>query len=219
MVVVPSTGAELREERPMVVKILTPEERAVWQKLRANSRRGPGGCRLWTGHTDQRGYPLVSLDGQTHRAARVAYELHRGPIPEGYDAHHVCGCRSCVNPRHIEPMAHGPHLRLHAASGAWAGERNSQAKLREEEVLHIKMVKGMLPASTVADYFFVAESTIRAIWEGRSWRHVILGGCCEVMEETLDLLEDIQQELRERGLKQPPQIEYYITLARACAGL
>jgi hypothetical protein len=135
---------------------------------------------------------LAWINGRNYRAARLAYEVWVEVIPEGFDAHHTCQNRNCINPAHIDPMAHRVHLRLHRQStAAWQGENNGRSKLREEEVRHIKMVKGMLPASTVADYFFVAESTIRAIWDERSWSH-ITGQ--EAAGEALDVLQDIQQE-------------------------
>jgi hypothetical protein len=166
---------------------------AIRAYLLAHAEPGPGGCMLWRGSLDKRGYGLAWINGRSYRAARLAYEVWVEVIPEGYHAHHTCQNRACINSAHIEPMPHGEHLRLHSQCGAWAGEKNSRAKLREEEVRHIKMVKGMIPASTVAGYFFVAESTIRAIWDERSWSHITSQ---EAAGEALDVLQDIE---RERG--------------------
>jgi len=53
------------------------------------------GCRLWTGCTRD-GYPLITIDGVTRRAARVLWELRRGPIPSGLFVCHTCDERRCM---------------------------------------------------------------------------------------------------------------------------
>jgi hypothetical protein len=37
-------------------------------------------------------------------AHRVAYEIYRGPIPEGLVLDHLCRNRQCVNPSHLEAV-------------------------------------------------------------------------------------------------------------------
>lgn len=62
------------------------------------------GCWLWVGVIKHAGYggmgsgtgPLKSCS-----AHRVAWELYRGPIPEGMQIDHICRVRSCVNPDHL----------------------------------------------------------------------------------------------------------------------
>jgi len=55
----------------------------------------PDGCRLWTGCTLD-GYPLVMIQGRTRRAARVLWELRRGPIPGGLFILHSCDVSRCM---------------------------------------------------------------------------------------------------------------------------
>lgn len=83
----------------------TPEDR-FWSYVDKN---GPGGCWLWTGYVDTKGYGRfhvrpVGVIG----AHRFAYELLVGPIPAGLDLDHVyawgCRHRNCVNPEHLEPV-------------------------------------------------------------------------------------------------------------------
>jgi HNH endonuclease len=62
------------------------------------------GCWVWQRSTSFQGYGQVWYKGRLHRAHRVFYELHRGPIPEGLQIDHTCGNRLCVNPDHLEPV-------------------------------------------------------------------------------------------------------------------
>ena len=43
-------------------------------------------------------------------AHRFAYELLRGPIPEGMTIDHLCRTRSCVNPEHFEVVTRGENV-------------------------------------------------------------------------------------------------------------
>lgn len=59
-------------------------------------------CWLWTG-SSWKGYGQFT-DGRRVKAHRFAYELERGPIPEGYQIDHLCKNTLCVNPDHLEPV-------------------------------------------------------------------------------------------------------------------
>lgn len=64
------------------------------------------GCWEWVAGTSW-GYGQFSLQGGNIQAHRYAYELLVGPIPEGLDIDHLCMCRRCVNPAHLEPVTRG----------------------------------------------------------------------------------------------------------------
>lgn len=62
------------------------------------------GCWWWTASLQNRGYGQVRSGPRTLLAHRVSYELVVGPIPKGKELDHLCRNRSCVNPKHLEPV-------------------------------------------------------------------------------------------------------------------
>jgi hypothetical protein len=74
------------------------------------------GCWLWIGRTNDEkdygsGYARFRLTDRVGYGHVVAYELLRGPIPEGFELDHLCRVRCCVNPWHIEVVTHQENIR------------------------------------------------------------------------------------------------------------
>lgn len=66
------------------------------------------GCFIWAGATDRGGYGRFTARrvGGPWRpvlAHRYAYEMAKGPIPEGMNLLHKCDTPACVNPDHLYP--------------------------------------------------------------------------------------------------------------------
>jgi hypothetical protein len=74
------------------------------------------GCWLWLASIRNKahGYGQFHIGHRPDRkkvyAHRFSYELHVGPIPESLTVDHLCRVRSCVNPRHLEPVTIGENL-------------------------------------------------------------------------------------------------------------
>ena len=68
------------------------------------------------------GYGTIRIQGRTWYSHRYAYELTRGPVPEGMEIDHLCRNRACANPTHLEPVTHAENVRR--GNGGW----NSRAK-------------------------------------------------------------------------------------------
>lgn len=80
-----------------------------------------GDCVLWRGQVNAEGYGRINThrDGKPRRfrVHRLVYELHIGPIPDGFVIDHTChsadssciggpACthRRCINPHHLEAV-------------------------------------------------------------------------------------------------------------------
>ena len=79
-----------------------PVEERFWERVRKTE-----GCWEWLG-VRREGYGISKIQIRGRQipffAHRVAYELTKGPIPEGMTLDHLCRNRGCVNPAHLEPV-------------------------------------------------------------------------------------------------------------------
>src|ERR1700745_3983687 len=75
-------------------------ETRFWSKVQKTDS-----CWNWTGSITPKGYAQISkTTGHPVLAHRIAYEIARGPIPEGLEIDHLCRNRACVNPYHLEAV-------------------------------------------------------------------------------------------------------------------
>lgn len=74
------------------------------EKLRRYAPEGPAAeCWPWNGARDPYGYGQFwdHYQRRVIQAPRVAWELARGPIPDGMKVLHTCDTPPCVNPAHL----------------------------------------------------------------------------------------------------------------------
>ena len=90
-----------RTEVRMAWQTRSLEER-FWAKVDLSY---PDDCWIWFG-CRRNGYGQIKAGGKnggkTLDAHRVSYEMAYGPIPKGFEIHHTCQNKSCVNPDHLE---------------------------------------------------------------------------------------------------------------------
>jgi hypothetical protein len=151
-----------RPETPLFVRF--------WRKV----QKTPSGCWEWGGARHLQGYGFIKRkDGAQLRAHRVSYEIHYGPIPDGFDVCHRCDNPPCVNPEHLFLGTDLDNMQDMIAKGrkvSSPGVRNGQAKLTEEDVLSIRAARGRQEA--IAALYDVSQTLVSSIKSGRRWAHL-----------------------------------------------
>lgn len=122
------------------------------------------GCWLWTGKRDPKGYGMVTIDGKMRLAHRQAYTDMKGTIPDGKLVRHVCGCKSCCNPDHLEVGTREDNYDDAASAGTF------KARLPRELVLRIYRAEG--GERSIAREFGVHYGAVRRIKRGIAYRSI-----------------------------------------------
>jgi hypothetical protein len=112
----------------------------------------PSGCWVWVGVVSPSqgtiGYGTIKKGTKVLMAHRVSYEIHKGPIPEGYQIDHLCRYTLCVNPYHLEAVTPQENYR-----------RSNSISGRNARKTHCKR-----------GHEFTDENIIRRSWGGRECR-------------------------------------------------
>ena len=133
-------------------------------------------CWVWTAHTNR--YGIFALHGRATRAHRVAFELANGAIPDGLSVLHACDNPRCCNPSHLFLGTQLENVADREAKGRSArgervsmrGARNGTAKLRDADVVAIRLAAGSQAA--IAARFGITQTTVSRIRRRLGWRHV-----------------------------------------------
>jgi hypothetical protein len=142
------------------------------ERMEAQTEKSAG-CWLWTGARNRQGYGHVGDHYHTRFAHRVAYELARGPIPDGLMICHRCDNPRCVNPAHLYAGTAVDNARDAVDRGRMRsarGEEHYSARLSEQQVTEI--LRSVESGKDLAARLGVAKSTISMIRTGRNWKHL-----------------------------------------------
>lgn len=67
-------------------------------------------CWICTGALQGNGYRMIN----GRPAHRYAYEQVHGEVPRGFQVHHMCLRRDCINPDHMIVVSPKDHARIHS---------------------------------------------------------------------------------------------------------
>ena len=125
-------------------------------------------CWLWVGPKNKGGYGKLCFRGnKTATSHRVAYELFKGKIDEGFLVCHKCDNPPCVNPDHLflGTIADNKEDQLQKDRGG--------VKLKAKDVIKIrKLYENDIGSALIARLFNVTCGTISSIAKRRIWKHI-----------------------------------------------
>lgn len=133
-----------------------------------------GGCWLWTGSRNQKGYGhfFSRLNGEKHyRAHRFSWAMHNGPIPDDMFVCHHCDNRWCVNPDHLflGTTYENNHDTIRKGRNN-RGERAGGSKLTEDDVRAIRAMRGS--DTEIGRKYGIHPTHIARIRARERWAHV-----------------------------------------------
>lgn len=133
------------------------------------------GCWEWTSQVNNKGYGILTGDGQIHMAHRCSWMIHKGPIPKGLFVLHKCDNRRCVNPDHLFLGTHEDNMRDMVAKKRQAvGSKVASSKLTEEAVRQIRALRQSgMKYREIAEAFGLSTYHVKDICHRRYWTHVI----------------------------------------------
>lgn len=167
-------------------------------RLWAQVEKGPD-CWIWTGKPNDSGYGVLGFGGHIVRVHRLAWELTRGPIPDGLLVCHHCDNPRCVKTEGDTAWPDG-HLFLGTQADNMAdmkakgrarkgdpellraltpeqrlrGSRHPMSKLTEEIIPEIRRLNAAGATElALGKRYGVSGAVIHSVLHGRTWRHVI----------------------------------------------
>ncbi len=135
-------------------------------------------CLMWPHYCNDRGYPITTYAATTHverYAHRAVLIATVGPCPDGMEAAHSCGVRSCVNPRHLRWATSSENNYDRSSHGTMPrGHRHHWATLGDDRAAEaIARYRAGEDSQMLAEEYGVTRSTIQRWGQGKSRTHLI----------------------------------------------
>ena len=89
-----------------------PRKKNSYDNIVSKGVRQDNGCLLYTTSKLKNGYALASYDGKKQPAHRAVYQLAGKTIPPGFDIHHTCHNKLCIEITHLEAVSRRQHALL-----------------------------------------------------------------------------------------------------------
>ena len=155
-------------------------KQTLFQRLERNSIPEPNsGCLLWTGAVDHSGHGVITIwDDEYEKSIttsphRIAWQLHRGPIPERMLVCHKCDVPSCINPDHLWLGTNDENMADMVAKGRAAkpkGTKHPNSKLTDDDIRAIR--RSLKSGVDVAREYGISTANVSLIRSRKAWPHV-----------------------------------------------
>src|SRR5215475_3000367 len=83
-----------------------------YDNIVSKGERQANGCLLYTNSQQKNGYALVSYDNKMMPVHRVVFLLSGQTIPLGFDVHHLCHNKLCIEMTHLVALSRRQHALL-----------------------------------------------------------------------------------------------------------
>lgn len=166
-------GVGVAPDTPVIRDLIRHEQSG----LLVDPRRGVvyGSSALPIGSECQDGYVRLGQRlGLLHLYAhRLIWETVYGAIPSGMEIDHLNGRKADNRIRNLDLVTRSENqVRAYERGLARSGESHPNAKLTQQLVLQIRDTDGGVPTRLWARLLSIDPSTVRAVRQNRSWRHV-----------------------------------------------
>lgn len=133
-------------------------------------------CLVFMGYCDDGGYGNLTINGRMIYTHRLAWELFRGPIPEGLCVLHKCDVANCVKPEHLWIGTRGENNADRDAKGRHVAPRGEMYALvlTERQASEVKFLalEEVLPQGEIASAYGITQSLVAEIKHGKRWADV-----------------------------------------------
>jgi HNH endonuclease len=136
------------------------------------------GCWNWFATRNTCGYGVFCFRGKNQLAHRVSWLIHKGHIPNGRYVLHRCDNPRCVNPDHLFLGTQTDNMRDAVRKGRLKtgnvrGTDQPLSPFVESQVHFIRLASSEgFSRSSIARYFGVCRTSIDAIVNRKTWRHI-----------------------------------------------
>lgn len=137
-------------------------------------KQGDGGCWLWLGCKDKKGYGIIQRNRKAERAPRIAWELYIGTIPDKLFVCHKCDNPSCVNPDHLfVGTLQDNTADMVAKQRQIQGETVGSSKLTTIQVIEIRQrYRDGVSQRALSKEYGITKSGIQHVVRRQTWRHI-----------------------------------------------